>query len=106
MSQIPKDPSKVPQPDNAPGDQSDQIKEVIGVIVNAVNLHHLPPGSVTASTSLRDGGLQLDSIDILEVVVAIEHHFGVKVGSAEVAREHFRTIGQIASYVQSLKSEG
>jgi acyl carrier protein len=82
------------------------INDVIGAIVNAVNLHHLKPDSITAATSLRDGGLQLDSIDILEVVVAIEHHFGVKVGGAEVAREHFRTIGQIARYVQSLKSKG
>lgn len=82
------------------------VAEVIGIIVGAVNLHHLPPGSITAETSLRDGGLELDSIDILEVVVAIEHHFQVKVGDAEVAREHFRDIGKIASYVQSLKSAG
>lgn len=82
------------------------VNEVVDVIVNAVNLHHLQPESVTAETSLRDGGLELDSIDILEVVVAIEHHFGVKVGDAEVAREHFRTIGKIAEYVQSLKSAG
>lgn len=82
------------------------VQEVIDVIVNAVNLHHLPPGSITAETSLRDGGLELDSIDILEVVVAIEHHFKVKVGDAETAKEHFRTIGQIAAYVQTLKNAG
>ena len=80
------------------------VQEVIDVIVNAVNLHHLAPGSITAETSLRDGGLELDSIDILEVVVAIEHHFHVKVGDAEVAKEHFRTIGLIAAYVQTLKN--
>lgn len=82
------------------------LEEVKSVIVNAVNLHHLQPAAITPATSLRDGGLELDSIDILEVVVAIEHHFGVKVGDAEVAREHFRTIGKIAAYVQSLKSAG
>lgn len=88
------------------GKPNDMVDEVIRVIVNAVNLHHLKPGAVTAETSLRDGGLELDSIDILEVVVAIEHHFGVKVGDAEVAREHFRTIGKIANYIQSLKNAG
>ena len=80
------------------------VKEVADVIINAVNLHHLPPGSITAETSLREGGLELDSIDILEVVVAIEHHFGIKVGDAEVAKEHFRSIGKIAAYAQSLRS--
>ncbi len=80
------------------------VKEVADVIINAVNLHHLPANSITAETSLREGGLELDSIDILEVVVAIEHHFGIKVGDAEVAKEHFRSIGKIANYVQSLRS--
>jgi acyl carrier protein len=85
---------------------SELVKEVTQVIVEAVNLHSLDPNSISAETSLRDGGLELDSIDILEVVVAIEHHFKVKVGEAEVAREHFRTIGQIANYVQLLKGAG
>jgi len=81
------------------------VKDVASVIINAVNLHHLPADSITAETSLREGGLELDSIDILEVVIAIEHHFGIKVGDAEVAKEHFRSIGKIASYVQSLRSK-
>ena len=80
------------------------VKEIADIIINAVNLHHLPANSITAETSLRDGGLELDSIDILEVVVAIEHHFGIKVGDAEVAKEHFRSIGKIANYVTSLRS--
>ena len=88
--------------DNAP--KNALVKEVTDVIVNAVNLHHVAPEQLKADTSLRDGGLELDSIDILEVVVALEHHFSVKMNDAEAAKKYFRTIGGIADYIQVLKS--
>ena len=53
----------------------------------------------TPETSLREGGLELDSVDILEVIVAVEHHFGVKVDDAETGKKYFRTIGTIAELV-------
>lgn len=81
--------------------KADVFREVRTIIVDAVNLHHLDPETITPETSLRDGGLELDSIDVLEVVVAIEHHFNVKVGDAETGKKYFRTIGGIADFVLS-----
>lgn len=78
--------------------------EVKSVIISAVNLHHVDPTSIVATTSLRDGGLGLDSIDMLEVVIAIEQHFGVKVADPEVGKRHFRTVGTIAEFIRNLKS--
>jgi acyl carrier protein len=75
------------------------LNEVISVIRNSVNLHHLDNSRFTPETSLRDGGLELDSVDILEVIVAIEHRFGVKVDDAEMGKKYFRTIGTIAELV-------
>jgi acyl carrier protein len=77
------------------------VEQVIDVIVNAVNLHHLNRATVTRETLLAQGGLGLDSVDILEVVVAVEHKFGVKVADAESGKTHFQTIGTIAHFVQS-----
>lgn len=79
------------------------LNDVISTIVHAVNLHHKPPGSIQAETSLRNGGLELDSIDILEIVVAIEQKFEVKMDDAEVAKQYFKTVGGIAEYVKLLK---
>ncbi|HMN68958.1 MAG TPA: phosphopantetheine-binding protein [Bdellovibrionales bacterium] len=75
------------------------LNEVVNVIRNSVNLHHLEPSRFTPETSLREGGLELDSVDILEVIVAIEHHFGVKVEDAETGKKYFRTVGTIADFV-------
>ncbi len=65
------------------------LNEVINVIRNSVNLHHLEPSRFTPETSLRDGGLELDSVDILEIIVAVEHHFGIKIDDAEMGKKIF-----------------
>lgn len=80
---------------------SNSLEDVINVIRNSVNLHHLEASRFTPETSLRDGGLELDSVDILEIIVAIEHHFGVKVDDAEMGKKYFRTLGSIAELVAS-----
>lgn len=80
------------------------LNQVISIIRNSVNLHHMEATRFTPDTSLREGGLELDSVDILEVIVAIEHHFGVKVEDAETGKKYFRTIGTIADLVQLKKN--
>lgn len=81
--------------------QNEQIvNEIIPLIVNAVNLHHVDPKTLNASTSLRDGGLELDSVDILEIIVAVEHRYGVKIDDAETGKKYFRTLGTIAQMIQ------
>lgn len=82
--------------------QSDPVtSEVVRVIVDAVNLHHVDPKTFSRSTPLGKGGLELDSVDVLEVVVAVEHHFDVRVSDDTQGRTVFQTIGTIAEFVQS-----
>lgn len=75
------------------------VSEISSVIVNAVNLHHIDQKTIGAETSLRTGGLELDSVDILEVIVSVEQHFGVKVANAETGQQYFRTVGGIADFI-------
>ena len=80
------------------------LNQVISVIRNSVNLHHLELDRFSPETSLCDGGLDLDSVDILEIIVAVEHHFGVKVDATEIKNENFRTIGSLTKLI-SLKKK-
>lgn len=80
------------------------FNEVVSVIRDSVNLHHLGLDKFSPETSLREGGLDLDSVDILEVIVAIEHKFGVKVADAEAGKKSFRTIGTIVDFVNQKSS--
>jgi acyl carrier protein len=75
------------------------ILDLRALIVNSVNLHHLKAGEFTAETPFGPTGLNLDSIDILEVVVAIEQKYNVKVNDVEVGRKYFSTLAGIADFL-------
>ena len=46
------------------------------------------------------GGLGLDSVDALQLVVALDKHFGLKIRDPEAAREILRSVNTIAQAVQ------
>jgi acyl carrier protein len=46
------------------------------------------------------GGLGLDSVDALQLVVALDKHFGLKIRDPEAAREILRSVSSIAQAVQ------
>lgn len=45
-------------------------------------------------------GLGLDSIDALQLVVALEKDYGLKLSEVEVARKMMQTINTMAAYIQ------
>lgn len=46
------------------------------------------------------GGLGLDSVDALQLVVALDKHFGLKIRDPEAAREILQNVSTIAQAVQ------
>ena len=84
--------------------QQNLQSEVVDLIVDSLNLHFIEKGTVDQATPLMGDGLGLDSVDILEVVVAVEQRYGVKIASAEQGREVFQTVGTIVDYVAAHRS--
>ncbi len=80
---------------------NDLLREIATLVVEAVNLHHVDPTTLGEHTSMRETGLELDSVDMLEVIVAVEQRYGVKVGDAETGKKYFRTLGGIAEFVKA-----
>lgn len=85
-------------------EENQLVAQVIDVIVDAVNLQHIDRSTLGPDTSLMQNGLGLDSVDILEVVVAIEHKYGVKVVDAASGKMNFQTIGSVVNFVKSKAS--
>lgn len=46
------------------------------------------------------GGLGLDSVDALQLVVALDKNYGLKLSDTEVARKVLQTVNTIAATVQ------
>ena len=47
-------------------------------------------------------GLGLDSVDALQLVVALEKHFGLKVPDAEAAKEILASVNSIAAEIEKM----
>ena len=76
-----------------------QIKELI---ISALELEDVKPEDIIDSAPLFREGLGLDSIDALELGVAIKRKFGVKL-SAENAdnKKHFASVDALAAYIEA-----
>jgi acyl carrier protein len=70
------------------------------LVVDTLRLEGRRAESIGDDEPLFGGGLGLDSIDALELVVAIEREFGVTVPEGKVDPEVFRTIRSIANWLE------
>jgi acyl carrier protein len=61
------------------------------------------PQDIDDDTFLFGGGLQLDSIDSMEIILGMETRFGIRVPEGEVAA--LRTINTLADLVENSKDE-
>ena len=57
-------------------------------------------GPVDESTGLLGQGIGLDSVEVLQLVSAIEEAWGLTIEDEELKREHFATLGTVVSFVQ------
>jgi acyl carrier protein len=70
------------------------------LIVSTLKLEDVTPASIADDAPLIGSGLSLDSIDALELVVAVEKEFGVKIASSEESRAALASVGHLAAYIR------
>ena len=73
-------------------------------IIVQLNLKDLKPEDIGDDQPLFVEGLGLDSIDALQLVVALEKDHGLKLSDVEVARKAMQTINTIAAAIQKHQS--
>jgi acyl carrier protein len=80
---------------------SDLEREISALIVSALFLEDIRPEDIDPEEVLfGDEGLALDSIDALELGVAIQKKYGVKIDPEDPnIREHFRCVRNLARFV-------
>jgi len=77
------------------------------IIVQSLALEDISPQDIDDSAPLFGDGLGLDSIDALELVIAVKEEFGVSfpATSAE-SRQHFASVNALAGYISSFSKDG
>jgi acyl carrier protein len=74
--------------------------EIKKLIIDALDLEDIAPEDIVTDEPLFDEGLGLDSIDALELGIALQQTFGVRIDTEdEGTREHFRSVRNLASFV-------
>ena len=57
--------------------------------------------SLSRETSLLGSLAELDSMAVVQVLAALEEHFGISVADDEVSADTFATLGGLADFVES-----
>jgi acyl carrier protein len=77
------------------------------VLVAAALREDAPPPESDAAAPLFEGGLGLDSIDALEIAIALDKRYGVKMRAEdEDARAAFASVRTLAEYVTAHRGGG
>ena len=83
-------------------DIRDQLKPLI---LNSLRIEDLTPADLSDDQPLLDGDLEIDSVDILQLVLDIERHFGIKLVTAEFQREAWKTVDSLAATIKERLQE-
>jgi acyl carrier protein len=78
---------------------NDLKRKLKELLIERLKFEDMTPEDIPDDEPLFAGGLGLDSIDALEIVVMLESEFGIKVKNETSARDSFRSISTLADYV-------
>ena len=72
------------------------IKDVEHILLTVLNLgeQHLRPES-----PLLGSIPELDSMAVINIITALEEHFGITINDDEISAETFETLGKLSAFV-------
>ncbi len=79
--------------------QEDLINQVKQLIIDSLRIEGMKPDDIETDAPLFGEGLGLDSIDALQLVVAMEKDFGVVVPDAATGTVVFQSVRSMAQYI-------
>ena len=79
----------------------DLVLELKKLIIETLRLEEISPEGIEDDGPLFGEGLGLDSIDALELVVALEKIYGVVIPDSEVGKRVFRSVNTLARFVKN-----
>lgn len=81
---------------------TDLEAELKALIIETLDLEDIDVADIETDQPLFGDGLGLDSIDALELGLALSKRYGVKLNAEdESTRAHFASVGKLAEFVNS-----
>jgi acyl carrier protein len=77
-------------------------QEIKGLIISTMSLEDISPDDIDPAAPLFNEGLGLDSIDALELGLALQKRYGLTLAAdSEETRRHFSSVRSLSSFVAS-----
>jgi len=78
------------------------IKEKLKhILIETLNLEGFTPEQIQNDDLLFGDKFGLDSIDAVEIVFQVEHHFGVKIRDMKEGRPALQSINTLAAFIEA-----
>ena len=74
-------------------------------IIEQLNLEDIEISDIADNDPLFGEGLQLDSIDALELIVVLEKDYGIKLNDPKEGKEIFKSVAVMADYISKHRSK-
>ncbi|EON2999793.1 phosphopantetheine-binding protein [Escherichia coli] len=79
--------------------------EIKNLIISTLNLDDLTPDDIDINAPLFGDGLGLDSIDALELGLAVKNEYGIVLSAeSEEMRQHFFSVATLASFIAAQRA--
>jgi acyl carrier protein len=79
--------------------------EIKQLIISTLSLEDVTPEDIDAADALFVNGLGLDSIDALELGLALQKRYGVTMSAnSEETRRHFASVNALAEFVSAQRT--
>lgn len=81
------------------------ILELKNELIKVLNLEGVKSEDIGDDSELFGGGLGLDSIDALELIVLLEKNYGIKLKDPAQGKEIFKSVRTMAEYVRAHRTK-
>lgn len=76
------------------------IEKLKRELIEELNLEEITPKDINPDKPLfGDGGLGLDSIDALEIILILERNYGIKIKNPAEGKQIFYSVRTLADYI-------
>lgn len=81
-------------------------QEITALVIEALSLEDIRSEDIAPDAALFVDGLGLDSIDALELGLALQKRYGVTMaGDAQETRRHFSSVRSLAAFVSANRTK-
>ena len=75
------------------------------IILKSLRITDLTPDDLRDDQPLFGGELEIDSIDVLQLIMEVERHFGIKLVQGTFNQKYLESVDALASAIESKVAE-